>query len=149
MRRLATSFLVGLLALMCFVTPAAAGRVWCRADPVIKVDGQIVDILVSSYNEMRTAQTGPIVIVITLPPGTSADVLATDDGFGAGYAITIQQSNSMKKTTSTTSIQVAVFAPATSSALPVAVEVTPRSVGSVHAAFAEGRANRWVTVTTP
>ena len=149
MRRLGTLFLVGVLALMCCVTPAAAGRVWCKADPVIKVDGQVVDVLVSSSIEMRTAQTGPIVIVITVPLGTSAGVYATDNGFGAGYAITIQQSSSIKTTTTTTSIQVAVFAPATNSTLPVTVKVTPRSVGPVHAASAEGRANRWVIVTTP
>jgi hypothetical protein len=95
MHRYIAAFLLGALALLVLAAPATAGRKWCAKDPVFKIDGQVIDVLVSSYEEMLTTASGPVRIVL---------------------------------------------------ALPVKVDVTPRSTGPVTAMSKERRSNSWVSL---
>jgi hypothetical protein len=149
MRLRIMSVVLGLVALLFSVTPASAGRVWCSRDPVIKVNGQVVDVLVSSYTEMNASANGPVMLVITVPVGSTASVLATDNGFGYGYSVTVKTSSTLTKTAKSTQVRVEVYAPAADATLPVKIDVKPRSVGLVKAATTQGLANSWVTAQTP
>jgi hypothetical protein len=143
------SVVLGLTALLFSDTPASAGRVWCSRDPVIKVNGQVVDVLVSSYAEMNASATGPVQFVVTVPVGSSATVLATDKGFGYGYSVTVKTSSALTKTAKSTQVRVEVYVPSVDGTLPVKIDVKPRSVGLVRATTTQGLANTWVTAQTP
>jgi len=150
LRRGVAPFLLALTLVLVAGAPGAeAGRTWCREDPVIKVDGQVVDVFVSSDVAMLSSATGPVKIKITVPSGSSVGVYATDQGFGDGYAITLATSTTLKKTSTSTPVKVEVYAPSADGSLPVKVDVTPRSQGGVKAASKQGLANAWVTLTTP
>jgi hypothetical protein len=149
MRLRIMSIMLGLTALLFSVTPASAGRVWCSRDPVIKVNGQVVDVLVSSYTEMNASANGPVQLIVTVPVGSSASVLATDNGFGYGYSVTIKTSSALTMTSKSTHVRVEVYTPAADATLPVKIDVKPRSVGLVKVATIQGFANRWVTAQTP
>jgi hypothetical protein len=149
MRLRIMSVMLGLVALLLSAAPASAGRVWCSVDPVIKVNGQVVDVLVSSYADMNASATGPLQFVVTVPVGSSARVLATDKGFGYGYRVTVKTSSALVRTAKSTPVRVEVYAPAANSTLPVKVDIKPRSVGLVHATTTQGLADRWVIAQTP
>lgn len=140
------------VALVVGVPDVSAGRTWCRTDPVIKVDGQVADIWVSSYTEMNTSATGPVKIVVPIPTGSTGAVYAMDNGFGQGYQISFVKSSSMQRTATHTQVRVQVYAPAKDSTLPVQVDMMPRSqngnTGVLLGASASGTANKWVSLTT-
>jgi hypothetical protein len=128
---------------------ASAGRMWCLSDPVVKIDGHVADVWLSSYVEMNQAATGPTQIVVTVPTGVAAELLAVDNGFGGhGYDIGFAESSKLKATATSIQVQVQVFAPATDGSLPLKVQFTPRSTGPLKAASASGFANAWVTLKT-
>ena len=129
---------------------ASAGRSWCRWDPVLKIDGQVVDVWLSSYTEMNTAATGPTQINVLIPRGSTGSVLATDNGFGGnGYSISFSTSRSLRKSSTHSQVQISVFQPASTSKLPVKVDFTPRSTGVLtSAASVLGRANKWIVIKT-
>lgn len=149
MRRILSAVALMAILTLLLTAPASAARTWCARDPVIAIDGQIVDIRVWSYLEMDAAATGPVQIVIAIPAGKSGKVLATDQGFGYGYAISFQASKQLKvRPDGSYQIKVAVYAPATDKTLPVRVDITPRSAFGVIATTAQGRANSWLNVQT-
>lgn len=132
------------------VSDASAGRSWCRMDPVLKIDGQVVDVYLESYQEMNTAATGPTQINVLIPKGSTGTVLATDRGFGGnGYSISFSTSSTLLKTNRHTQVQVSVYQPANASTLPVKVYFTPRSTGVLkNASNIAGRANKWIVLKT-
>lgn len=109
-------------AALMLVTSASAGRAWCRADPVLVINGDVVDIQVASSLAMYQSATGPIEMVITVPNGTNANVLLSDFGFGYGYDIKIIKVKSLKSKKALA--EVLVRAPAADSSLPVTVHGT-------------------------
>jgi hypothetical protein len=91
--------------------------------------------------------------VVTVPTGSNAKVVLTDVGFGRGYSFEFKQSSTLKRTATHTQIRIRVYAPASSSALPVSVNFAPRSIGSSLTAIlfgktSNGYANSWVSLTT-
>ena len=149
MRMRIVSVVLGLFAVLFSATAASAGHVWCARDPVIKVNGQVVDVLVSSYTEMNASASGPVELVITVPSGATVNVLATDTGFGFGYTVTLKTSSALSATATSTQLRVEVYAPSNDGTLPVKIDVKPRSVGLVRATTTQGLANAWVTAQTP
>ncbi len=148
-RRLAAT--LALVVVLLGVTSAPAGAIVgiCTKDPIVRIDGQTADILLSSYDEMNDAATGPATIVVTVPPGVSAELVAADRGFGGhGYDVRFADSDRLQVTKRGLEVRVEVYVPATDGSLPVWVEFTPRGKGRLSAGSAEGRANAWVTVTT-
>jgi hypothetical protein len=148
-----------LLVLACSLTlgtsNAIAGIAWCRVDPVVVIDGQLADIYVASNLAMQLKATGPVQMVISLPPESTGKVLLTDTGFGLqGYQISFVTDDSLIRTASSNQVRVAVYAPARDGSLPVQVTVAPRSLNASLRAIlfgwsADGFANSWVTLTTP
>ena len=110
---------LAICAALVLVTSGTAGRAWCRADPVLIINGDVVDIQASSSLEMYQSATGPIQMVVRVPKGTNANVLLNDFGFGYGYDIKIEKVKSLKSKKARA--EVALFAPATDSTLPVGV----------------------------
>jgi hypothetical protein len=144
---------LALVAVFAVVTSASAGRAWCRADPVLIVDGDVVDIQVSSSLEMFGSATGPIQMVVKVERGTRANVLLQDFGFGYGYNIKIETVRSLERGVLA---QVEIFAPARDSSLPVTVHGTHISTNVLGFLFgqqrllwfgnASGSANQWITL---
>jgi len=157
MGNLLRSMIGALVAFACLgghLTPhAEAARGWCKADPVIMVDGQLADVFVGSSLEMLLKAKGPIKMEITIPSGSTGTVVLTDAGFLRGYSITFRHSSSLIKTKSHTQVKVRVYAPATTSNLPVTVTFAPRSLGSsltdiLFGKSVTGTSNQWVSLTT-
>ena len=148
-RRLASMFALAVVLLALAGAPAGARIGTCRGDPVVRIDGQIADIVLSSHDEMKDAATGPAKVVVTVPSGVPAELVATDRGFGGhGYDVRFAESDRLRVTERGLEVRIEVYAPATDGSLPVWVEFTPRGEGRLSAGSAEGRANAWVTLTT-
>jgi hypothetical protein len=157
MKHFARPFLAMLIALMALAGLTApnvdAARGWCKADPVIIVDGQLADVFVGSSASMLLKATGPIKMVITIPTNSTGSVVLTDLGFLRGYDIVFKHSSKLTKTTRHTQIKVSVYAPASTSSLPVTVTFAPRSLNYslteiLLGSSATGTANQWVSLTT-
>lgn len=143
---LATAALALLLALQ--ADPAWAARTWCRRDPVFRIGTQIVVLHVSSDKAMFDAATGPVVLGVTGPAGVTNQLLATDNGFGYGYAVTAQTAGTLAATDVSLPVMVDAYAPATDAALPVEIDIVPRGRGLVRAGMAQGLANNWIVLQT-
>ena len=128
--------------------PAGASRQWCRTDPVVAVDGAVADVFVSGPLEAPLLVTGPTLVVVPVPAGVDARLVASDLGFGRGVAVSFAEARWLKARDGRAEVQVEVLVPASDAAMPVLVEVAPRVVGVLRPASAEGVANRWVTVRT-
>lgn len=140
--------LVAAASVAAWTRPAAASRSWCQVDPVLKIDGQVVDIRLASDAAMLDAATGPIALEIAVPRGSTVDVLATDGGFGFGYRIEIARSDRPTATGQGTAVGAAAYCPASDDRLPVRLELAPRGPGRIAAGVAVGTANAWVAVAT-
>ena len=91
MRKLLTTSLFVVMALMMTVASAGAGRSWCRADPVVSFNDVPIQIWVEIPDEYQHLVTGPIDFTIYHPWDVEAKVLFTDDGFnGHGEEIRFQ-----------------------------------------------------------
>lgn len=132
------------LAVALSVQSAAAGRVWCRTDPVVVIDGVLVDIWISSTTDAFLVATGPTRIDVTVPVGTSTATIISDVGFGHGYDIRFLESRALRRTANLLQVWVAVYVPASDRTLPIRVDFAPRIVGILAPASAEGTANSWV-----
>jgi hypothetical protein len=148
LRRALVSALVLAALLLAGPAPAFAGDGWCSADPVVKIDGKVVDIVISSLDEADELAMGPVQLVIRVPVGISAEILATDRGFGGhGYAISFAEVPYLVASADRLPIEVAVYAPMADGTLPVRLDIRPRSSPLIPAS-GEGTANAWLTVTT-
>ena len=132
---------------------ASAGRAWCRVDPVISIDGQLADIYLTSTLSMNLKATGPTKIVITIPSTSTGRVHLVDLGFGLkGYQISFVKSAALTRTKTHTQVQIAAYAPASDSSLPVEVHFLSLSSGLASglltSAAGYGTANQWITVKT-
>jgi hypothetical protein len=142
-----------LTAVVILIAPASAGRAWCRADPIVIIGKDIVDIQVSSSLEMYKSATGPIEMVVTVPRGTKAQVLLQDFGFGKGYNIKVVEGDNVP---AGARASVAILAPAANGSLPVTVSGTRLTVdirgllrlrpNIVWLGSASGNANGWVVL---
>jgi hypothetical protein len=83
-RRLSLAILISLLALLVATVPTLAGVTWCRADPIVKLNNEVVQIWVAVPQEYAAKVTGPIDVTIMVPGSVSKDVLLLDAGFN-GY----------------------------------------------------------------
>ena len=88
MRRFTLSLLSSLLAVLVLALPAQAGEAWCMADPIVKLDGTQVQILVAIPESAESLVNGPIHAEITTPQGTTREIVFLDTGFN-GYGETV------------------------------------------------------------
>jgi hypothetical protein len=92
-RRHVTAVVLGLLALLVFAVPANAGVSWCRADPIVELNGKRVQIWVAVPEHFVDKVTGPIEVQIYVPSSVSREVVLLDAGFN-GYGETVTFTNS-------------------------------------------------------
>ncbi len=124
---------------------AGAARGWCRVDPVVRVDGRTARLRVAAdvptRREARALSTGPIQLVLRVPAGAEAEHVASDDGFGLGYAVSVEEDGGL----AAGAVEVAVWVPMRDGAVPVRAGFVARGPGPHGAAEAEGTANAWLT----
>jgi len=127
---------------------AGASKQWCKVDPVVRIGGEVADILLSSHEGMQEAATGPARVVVTVPRGVEAEQLSEDEGFGGhGYRVRFAESEDLKDTEGALQVRVAVYAPASDDSLPVRVDFAPRDKGRLGTERAVGEANSWISFT--
>ncbi|HEX5166795.1 MAG TPA: hypothetical protein VFV93_15425, partial [Thermomicrobiales bacterium] len=80
-RRLVTAGSLGLLALMLLVMPAAAGVSWCRADPIVELNGTSVQVWVAVGEEHEHLVSGPIQVTVYTPDRVRTRTIFLDEGF--------------------------------------------------------------------
>jgi hypothetical protein len=84
MRKGITTIVFVLAALMMTVAPTGAGRMWCRADPIVSFNGTPVQVWVEMPADYQYLVNGPIQFEIATPSWVESEVLFTDAGFN-GY----------------------------------------------------------------
>lgn len=139
---------IAALVMLSSASTAQAGKGWCRVDPIFIIDGQVTDVFVGSTLGALTSTTGPIKIVVTIPPETHAVKLLSDLGFGRGYDISIVTSDELVKTSDRTPVELKVYVPAKSDSLPVSVYFSPRLLGILNPVSVDGNANHWITLNS-
>lgn len=81
-RRLTVAVLAGVLAVLALAMPAGAwGVSWCRADPIVEIQGYRAQILVDVPAEAAPWVNGPIDVRIDTPYWMTRKVIFTDAGF--------------------------------------------------------------------
>jgi hypothetical protein len=112
MRNVVSSVLLGLLALVLLATPALAGKNWCFRDPVVRLNGTEVQILVAIPDEYVELVNGPAEFEIATPAGVTREVTFTDDGFnGHGEVVTFVDGPGSVDTNGKFSVRVTVRVP--------------------------------------
>lgn len=88
MKRYTLSMAIPLLALLVLALPAQAAVRWCKTDPIVKLNGQSVQILVAVPDEYEPYVNGPVEVVVKTPHAVSRELVFTDSGFnGHGEAV--------------------------------------------------------------
>ena len=130
-----------------FAGDAAAGRGWCRVDPVVRINGRIADIRLSSDRRLLETALGPAEIVVRLPVGMASELLAVDRGFGGhGYIVTFVPDVALPSSNGRFSVGVDVYVPSSDGSLPLVVNFAPRSSG-LEADRAQGLVNTyWISL---
>ncbi len=147
MRRLAASTVMGLLALLLCALPAAAGLEWCYRDPIVRLNGTQVQILVAVPEEYQALVNGPVNVEITTPTGTTREVVFTDAGFnGHGETVIFYDGGTSRGAAFSVGIRVTVPL-SQQKAIPVQVTVIPENAkGVVVTGTSDGvRAALWIT----
>jgi hypothetical protein len=148
MRRFLFAIPLGLIAMLLLATPALAGVSWCRADPMISLNGKVSNTWVSTPKEKFLERaTGPTEVVYTIPAGVEHELIVTDNGFGYGYDVRFIESASMHvNADGSIPVHVAVYVPS-STKMPVRVEWEPVD-GSGVIATVTNTSNKWISFTT-
>ena len=81
MRRSILCFVLVIIAMLLVVSPASAGRRWCARDPIVSLNGNVVQVWVAIPEEYVPLVSGPIEVEFKTPKGMSRSVVLTDDGF--------------------------------------------------------------------
>jgi len=142
---------VPLVALVFFFagsSTASASVMWCRSDPLVVIDGYLVDIFVSVPIDQVLKVNGATEIVVTTPPGVDVALASPDVGFGYGEHVTFAESPSLDVTDQGMEIRVKVLVPAADDSVPVLVQLAPRIVGILRPTTVEGVSNAWVSQRT-
>jgi hypothetical protein len=148
MKRLATAAILSLLAFTIVSAPTSAGFGWCRSDPLVLIDGHVVDIFVTGPLLAPLMVTGPNTVVIKTPPDVDSHLILKDLGFGKGEVVYFEESPALKRTAHGVEVEVAVYVPARDSSMYVGIEFAPNIIGLLNPARAEGTANSWVILRT-
>lgn len=131
------------------ITPGAeALRTWCRSDPIVAIDGTLVDIFIDGPLEAPLLVTGRTEVVIRVPPGVRTRFVASDLGFGRLEHVRFAESEDLRVTRRGIQVEVRVFVPARDEAMPIRVEFAPRIVGILNPDRVRGTANEWITLRT-
>src|SRR5438105_8787798 len=96
-RRFALPFAAVVLAGVLLSAPVhatRAGRMWCKSDPIVSLNGRVIDLTVSLPLDKLLAVNGPLRIDIWTPAAVNRKVLVSDVGFnGHGSVIAFHNSH--------------------------------------------------------
>ncbi len=149
MRRYTSALLLGLIALLMVAAPAGAGVSWCRADPIVSLNGTQVQVWVAMPDQYVGLVNGPINVQFVTPSTVQRYVVMTDSGFN-GYGETVSFSNKNKvqsngafstNITVTVPIQPGTVQPVN---IPVQVEVIVNGQSTWYMGTANGT---WISMT--
>lgn len=87
MKRFVIGTIVPLLAVLSLSLPVNAGFMWCKTDPVITLNGTIVDITTAIPLEYVPLVNGPVTYEIRTPKDTERHLILNDAGFGHGSEV--------------------------------------------------------------
>ncbi len=139
-RRAFMAAIMAIVLVLGGVRTGSATLEWCRVDPVVTIDGVTYNIILASPMAILESATGPSELVITVPAGTSYELVSTDPGFG--YGETVEFVEARGKQVAAGSFEVAVRVPA-SEKLPVLVEV----ISPAGTVTADGQTNKVISLT--
>lgn len=81
MRRSGVCILIPLLIILSLAPPARASWSWCKSDPVVMLNGRLVDIQVDIPLEYVPLVNGPTSFEIQRPKSTQSAVIVSDMGY--------------------------------------------------------------------
>ena len=81
MKLLARISLLIVVTLLVFSAPGWAAVRWCKADPIVRLDGTRVQVLVSIPEEYESLVDNPTRVEIKTPQQVSRELLMLDAGF--------------------------------------------------------------------
>jgi hypothetical protein len=142
---------VSLVALAFFLagsSTASASVMWCRSDPLVVIDGYLVDVFVSVPIDQVLKVSGATEIIVTTPPGVDIALASPGVGFGYGENMTFAESPALHVTDQGMQIRAKVLVPAAEDSVPVQVQLAPRIVGLLAPTTVEGVSNTWVSQRT-
>ena len=116
-----------LFAMLVAALPAQAGEAWCMSDPIVRLNGTRVQILVAIPETYQPLVNGPIEIQVKTPRSTTRELLYTDAGFnGHGERVTFSNLPMNPSAAAPVLVTVAVRVPLDRSRLPGGIEVPAR-----------------------
>jgi hypothetical protein len=124
---------------------AAASGMWCRSDPVVVLNGYLVDVFVSVPVDQLPKVTGTTEIVVIHPPTVDVSLATPGVGFGYGEDVTFEESPSLSVTSQGMEIRVKVLVPTSDNSVPVNLQIAPRIIGILSPTTEAGHANQWVS----
>lgn len=82
MNKLNLAGVLSLLILLWAVGPASAdGWAWCQSDPVVRLNGTEVQIVVAVPDAYVALVTGPVEVKVNTPTAVTRTIVFTDSGF--------------------------------------------------------------------
>ena len=140
------ALLLGVFGLSLGTSDAGAWRTWCRSDPVVSIDGQLVDISVGIPPDQLFSVTGATQIVVKVPPKVSAELVVNDPAHGYPNEVSFRTSKRLDKTNRGIEVRIEVYVTASDDAMPVEVRVTPQVESLATPVVIEATANEWIVV---
>jgi hypothetical protein len=125
---------------------AAAGRSWCRADPVLRIGSQTAHVYITSSIAMLKSATDKIRLTVTLPRGVEGKLIDILADFDEGYDVRFTTSSALIAAGGKIPVQLAVYCPARDGTLPVTVEFVTVGTGPLVSGSAAGTANTWISL---
>ena len=124
---------------------AEGSRGWCRSDPLILIEGVVVDIFCTAPLTALLHVTGPTEIVVAVPVGVQPTLVLAGVGFGRGEIVRFEERNRLQQSAEGLEVEVEVYVPA-SRELPIGVELARNLVGILDPTVAEGVTNQWISL---
>lgn len=148
MHRMLIAVTLAFTALLVAGMPVSAGVGWCRTDPIVLIDGRVVNITITGPLVAPLKVTGPNIVVVKTPPNVPTQLVLTDLGFLHGEIVRFETSDDLQVTPEGVEVEVRVFVPAWDTDMYVGVELGQDIVGILFPSRAEGTANEWVVLRT-
>jgi hypothetical protein len=125
---------------------ADAARGWCRSDPLIRIEDELVYVVFSAPVSIRRRVTGPTEIVVRVPTGVETEVISEGSGFGEGEIVRFEEMAGAVMFGSNIPIEIEATVPARED-LPIAMEFARRTRGRHTPERAEGWTNNWLRLS--
>ena len=127
------------------VRKVLGGLNWCRADPIVRIDGRRLDIGVEALESMLDNRTGPVKVRVQIPEESSYSLVYADNGFGLGYDVVPVRLAGLEREPGRAQYRVRVYCPSSGNEL---VRIYSDPLDSNHgSSFNNGFANDWITTS--